>query len=111
MLCVLTYLLGGKTFQFQSQPHSSNFTCHLNFSKFPLKTEEYIVLDSLNNFNVSFKWLKTSKQTDPHTQQDSNFLIFHYIPFLPYFQIMELHNLIFPFWNGMLEGCCPPHHI
>lgn len=53
MLCVLTYLVGGRTLLFQSQPHeyNSNFTCHLNFSKLPLNTEEYIVLEPLNNFN------------------------------------------------------------
>lgn len=55
-VCVLTYLVGGKILQFQPQPqgYNSNFTCHLNFSKRPLKTEEYIVLESLNNFNVCF---------------------------------------------------------
>lgn len=51
-------------------------------------------------------------------QQDYKFPIFHYAPLLPHFQMLNLHNFIFPFWKlgaFMLEGsrksCCQPPRI
>lgn len=101
--CVLCVIFPSSRRPLQLYPHgyNSNFTCHLNFSHLPLKTEEYVVLELLNNINVSFSnYVVENKQAGwpTHTTR----LISPFFITFPFFPTFKWWNCaIWSFLFGM----------